>query len=247
VQIEAAESYASFSWAWQLTVVYYLILFEFALHRYGVFCDSANTTVVSLSLSSDYCTLVGPLSASDQLTNFPSLSSLELRLSLTGTLPPSWSSLSQLTMLTLYNNMSGTLPPQWSGLVNLTKLSISSEDNNPVGTVPPQWSTLTKLNHLDLSSNALTGQLPDAFSTLTSLTWLQVSSNKFVGTLPASWSSMTNMSYFTSFLNSIGGTIPSQWSTWTQVGKGVDLEMDHISASFCRQTYANPDTFSESV
>ena len=36
---------------------------------------------------------------------------------ITGTLPPSWSSMTQLQQLGLYsNNLTGTLPPSWSSM-----------------------------------------------------------------------------------------------------------------------------------
>ena len=57
--------------------------------RYGVSCDSANTTILGLKIFADaLCMLYGPAPAGFSALN--SLTSLQLDLSLTGTLPATW-------------------------------------------------------------------------------------------------------------------------------------------------------------
>lgn len=77
-----------------------------------------------------------------------------------GSLPPSWSELTDLTMLELsYNSLTGTLPPQYSNLNALVQFSASS--NGLTGTLPGVWGDgLTSLASFRADYNYLTGAWP---------------------------------------------------------------------------------------
>ncbi|KAL6759574.1 hypothetical protein V8C86DRAFT_1786799, partial [Haematococcus lacustris] len=79
-----------------------------------------------------------------------------------GSLPSSWSALTNLDALVLRaNQLSGPLPPQWSSLANLRTLSLGA--NRLTGTIPASWqSGMSSLQFLDLSGNQLLcGALPN--------------------------------------------------------------------------------------
>ena len=62
---------------------------------------------------------------------------------ITGTLPPSWSGMTQLQWLDLYSNsLTGTLPPSWSNMTQLQGLYL--DGNSLTGTLPPSWSSMTE-------------------------------------------------------------------------------------------------------
>lgn len=59
----------------------------------------------------------------------------------------------------------GTLPASWSQLTQLQTLDLSN--NNLTGTLPAQWSTLHDLYDLDLANNRnLRGTVPEAWSVI---------------------------------------------------------------------------------
>ena len=56
------------------------------------------------------------------------------------------------------NNLDGSIPPSLSALSNMSLLDLSG--NNLQGTIPQEVGTLTSLTTLDLSSNQMTGDVP---------------------------------------------------------------------------------------
>ena len=110
-----------------------------------VLCNSNNTAIRAIVLYAFYdCTL-------------------------TGQLPDSFSALVALDALYMVfdkpgvSGLSGTLPASWSSLTNLNTLQISN-NNNITGALPYAWSNMTALRRLQLSGNALAGPLPPAWS-----------------------------------------------------------------------------------
>ncbi|KAJ6413838.1 hypothetical protein OIU84_006612 [Salix udensis] len=150
----------------------------------GIKCDSSNTRVTSISLS---------------------------KLSLSGTLPPEISTLSELQSLTFQDNqLSGAIP----SLANLTKLqTILLNTNNFTSISPGFLQGLTSLQTLSVGDNVnlspwqltadlaqcaslttltanecnLFGSIPDVFESLPSLQNLRLSYNNFTGALPPSF------------------------------------------------------------
>lgn len=51
--------------------------------------------------------------------------------------------------------LAGSLPPSWSQLTDLAELDIG--DNYLTGTLPPQYSNLGSMTYLDAQKNELTG------------------------------------------------------------------------------------------
>lgn len=83
-----------------------------------------------------------------------------------------------LTVLDLSHNDLGTLPPSFSNLTNLQHLDISSCKVS--GSLKP-LSFLRKLTHLDVSNNNIIGTFPLDFPPLSNLKYLNVSYNNFTG------------------------------------------------------------------
>ncbi|KAG5244952.1 receptor protein kinase [Salix suchowensis] len=133
----------------------------------GIKCDSSNTRVTSISLS---------------------------KLSLSGTLPPEISTLSELQSLTFQDNqLSGAIP----SLANLTNLqTILLNTNNFTSISPGFLQGLTSLQTLSVGGNvnlspwqltADLAQCANVFESLPSLQNLRLSYNNFTGALPPSF------------------------------------------------------------
>ncbi|KAJ1685396.1 hypothetical protein LUZ63_016786 [Rhynchospora breviuscula] len=140
---------------------------------------------------------------------------------LSGTIPPSLSTLPMLTVLDLSSNyLNGTIPSSLSTLQNLSNLDLSS--NYLTGTIPSElvhgWA-----NSLNLSNNRLTGELPrcgwdvdfwliDKIFQKTSTTQ-NLSHNKIHGKIPDSFASSHFYDLDLSF-NKLCGEIPQGGNLW---------------------------------
>ena len=124
------------------------------LNGYGITCDG--TDIAGISLETNGITGSLPVSWS----SMTQLQQLYLNSnSLTGTLPPSWANMTQLQQLYLYgNSLTGTLPPSWSNMAQMNGLALLG--NSLTGTLLPSWSSMTQLQMLYLYGNSLTGTLP---------------------------------------------------------------------------------------
>eukprot|EP00873_Tetraselmis_striata_P027160 jgi/Tetstr1/447424/TSEL_034857.t1 len=98
--------------------------------------------------------------------------------SLSGTLPPEWSTFGPIKHMSLsfMSGLSGSLPPEWSKWHSLAELDISN--SNLRGSIPGVWSELYSLTDLDLSNNNLTGSIPEAMVLAKSPHTLNVANNK---------------------------------------------------------------------
>ncbi len=130
------------------------------------------------------------------------------RNNLQGSLPDSFTVLTDLETLMLYNNgLTGSIP---ANIGSLSKLNFIHMGNNKLtGVLPTSLGDLTSLTSLQLSQNLLTGTLPSTLSNLTNLRWLEVSSNQLSGVLPeyiGNLSALTNLSLG---YNNFSGSIPA--------------------------------------
>jgi len=126
----------------------------------------------------------------DNLSGLESLEDLNLRYcNISGTLPASWSQLTNLKSLIISNNMlSGSI---FSEIGNLTALENLDFSQNQLTTIPTTIGNLTSLKTFNLSYNELT-ILPQELENLTSLTLLYVNSNQIIDT-EAFLNSSTNL------------------------------------------------------
>ncbi|EPS58571.1 hypothetical protein M569_16242, partial [Genlisea aurea] len=79
------------------------------------------------------------------------------------------------------NKLTGSIPSSISSLTQLSAMSLN--DNGLSGEIPDAFGDLPVLVNLDLSSNNLSGQLPSSMQKLSSLTTLHLQNNQISGTL----------------------------------------------------------------
>jgi Leucine-rich repeat (LRR) protein len=105
-------------------------------------------------------------------------------------------------------NMTGTIPSSIASLTNLRTLDLAA--NSLLGSIPTAIGQLTKLQLLLLESNKLTGQLPTEIAELSSLEKLWLYANQLKGTLPSELGELSNLQDITLYANSIHGSIPKE-------------------------------------
>nr|P21978.1 RecName: Full=Surface membrane glycoprotein GP46/M-2; Flags: Precursor [Leishmania amazonensis]AAA29234.1 surface membrane glycoprotein GP46/M-2 [Leishmania amazonensis] len=81
--------------------------------------------------------------------------------------------------------LSGTLPPSWSSMKHLIVLDL--EGTKVSGTLPPEWSEMTSAEALQLENCGLSGSLPTSWSSMPKLRIVSLSGNHFCGCVPDSW------------------------------------------------------------
>ncbi|XVE84659.1 hypothetical protein DITRI_Ditri17bG0030800 [Diplodiscus trichospermus] len=147
----------------------------------GINCDN-NNRVTSINLSSK--SLSGTISP--DISALSELRSVSLqRNSLSGTIP-SFSNLSSLQSIYLDSNaFTSVSPDAFSGLSSLQTLSLSDNEKLSPWTFP-DLSHSTSLVEVQLDNTNLFGTLPDIFKSMNSLQSIRLSYNNLSGTLPAS-------------------------------------------------------------
>jgi len=99
---------------------------------------------------------------------------------LSGTIPSSLGSLTQLTRLWLgFNQLNGTIPSSFGNLVKLTGMDLGN--NQLTGPVPSFLGNMAQLNELYMSNNQLSGLIPSSLGSCTQLTRLLLHNNKLTG------------------------------------------------------------------
>jgi hypothetical protein len=121
-----------------------------------------------------------------------------------------------VVIITLSNvtSLAGTLPASWSGLTQLAALHVTN--SSLAGVLPTSWAVMSQLRSLMLSGNAIAGTLPEAWSALENLQYLDLESNKLRGTIPLSWGVWPAIRQVYLGGNAVTGPIPESWQTiWT--------------------------------
>ncbi|CAK9198353.1 unnamed protein product [Sphagnum troendelagicum] len=183
----------------------------------GVFCDSSNTNVKMLILSS--MSLSGVLS--EEIGSLSDLQDLELSFNpnLGGTLPTQLGYLSQLQTLSMQScSFTGPIPASLSNLTNLTFLALNG--NQLTGSIPPGMGQLSKLVWFDLSVNYISGPLPISNATQPGLDQMKsaqhfhFNNNSLSGVIPPELGGtpggplLTNLLHLLLDSNAFTGTIP---------------------------------------
>ena len=125
----------------------------------------------------------------------------------------------QLQILSIENlAMSGTIPPQYGNLRNLTHLTIAG-NKGLRGILPASFGRLTKLKRLHLGGNSgVTGTLPNEYGSksMAVLQYLKVSENlKVSGTLPKNYANLSRLEHlFLSKLPKVSGTLPPEYGNF---------------------------------
>ena len=98
-----------------------------------------------------------------------------------------------------YNGLSGFIPNSLGSLSQLTSLDLSN--NQLSGTIPDSLGNLSQLTSLFLSNNQLSGAIPKSLTNMTKLSTLDISGNQFSGPIPES---LTQLVQENSNRNSLG-------------------------------------------
>ncbi|KAJ8530773.1 hypothetical protein K7X08_023654 [Anisodus acutangulus] len=149
----------------------------------NVNCDKSTNTVTSINL--DSLSLSGSLPPEiTQLSNLKSLSVQKNKLS--GPLP-SFSNMSNLAQLFLDDNQFTSIPQDFLlGLPNLVTLSISENGKLSPWEIPLYLTESTNLGSFYGSNASIIGVIPDFFYAFPNLQNLRLSYNNLTGSLPAS-------------------------------------------------------------
>nr|ACY70940.1 soluble promastigote surface antigen PSA-38S [Leishmania amazonensis] len=160
---------------------------------------------------------------------------------LSGTLPPSWSSLTSLISLCIEKSekVTGTLPAQWSSMTSLDNLNL--HDTAVSGTLPAQWSSMKQLTVLDLEGTKVSGTLPSEWSGMAKAEAVQLENCGLSGSLPPSWSAMPKLRIVSLSGNHFCGCVPDSWREKDRLD--VTIEEWHMGedcklANACRPTAA---------
>jgi hypothetical protein len=195
---------------------------------FGVTCDNSNSTVIGISLSTNF--LHGTLPS---LTSLPNLQVFDVGNAgaaqtinvLSGSLPD-LNGLPQLKRFVANNSLLSGPIPTLSGLANLQYFDVS---HNQLTTMPdlsglgnlqtflvhfneitgglPSLGSLPQLNAFRADNNQLTGGIP-SLSGLAQLTTFRVDSNQLTGNIP-DLAGLNNLSTFAVPSNQLSGPIPS--------------------------------------
>ncbi|KAK7198864.1 Leucine rich repeat protein [Novymonas esmeraldas] len=127
-----------------------------------------------------------------------------------GSLPVSWSRLTQLTEVTLTGNaLTGPLPAVWSSLKGLRSLNLGN--NALSGALPAEWGSSALLRTLSLQANSLTGALPVEWGTMAVINTLNLADNQLSGSLPVQWRNMSRLRTLNVGGNRLSGSIPTEF------------------------------------
>lgn len=192
----------------------------------GIVCDSAgNVVAIQLSLgsvSSDGGKLGGVLPEAELLLALPKLTQLRITSQdLVGTLPKSYSRLTQLEVIHLQGNkLRGTLPATWIGMKSIRRIFLGgladdapnrSEGNLLVGTLPKEWGSMADLREIYLQQNQLVGSLPASWGSL-QLERLVLADNQLSGSIPNSWTTLIGrIGEFNVADNRLSGSLRPEW------------------------------------
>mmetsp|Transcript_32080 Transcript_32080/g.89803 ORF Transcript_32080/g.89803 Transcript_32080/m.89803 type:complete len:290 (-) Transcript_32080:175-1044(-) len=171
---------------------------------FGVTCNAFNTTIITLSLSTNSLNGIIPSS----IGQLSSLSSLALDSNLlTGSIPDALGDILYVRNLFLQNNsLAGSIPASFGNMYLLRVLWLFS--NTLSGSIPEALGNLSSLRSLLLSSNSLTGSIPEVLDNLTSLRRLMLSSNSLTGSLSNTLVSLSKLRALFVDSNELTGFIP---------------------------------------
>ncbi|KAL7568261.1 hypothetical protein ACA910_022602 [Epithemia clementina (nom. ined.)] len=160
--------------------------------RSSICDDQGNLLVLDLSHNGLHGSLVPELSLLTTLETIQIASSG--RHVLTGTLPPTWGSLTSLTTVVITgNNLTGTLPPSNTNWAPSLQTLDLSDNQGLSGVLSTDLGPFPQLTFLDLSRNKFTGAFPSTFLASNEDNGGQVVSSQLVTTLNLNHNEFTSL------------------------------------------------------
>ena len=126
------------------------------------------------------------------------------------------------------NQLTGSIPPSLGSLTNLEGLQLGG--NQLTGSIPSSLGSLTNLETLILWENQLTGSIPSSLGSLTNLEGLWLGGNQLTGSIPSSLGSLTNLEQLILWENQLTGSIPSSLGSLTNL-EGLQLGGNQLTGS----------------
>ncbi|MQL93230.1 hypothetical protein Taro_025868 [Colocasia esculenta] len=174
--------------------------------RIGAVCHDVDTSGIHTGVGTVSIVMGGYHTTPPNVQNKRrTLSSTELQGELSGDI----GSLTEMETLDLsYNvNLTGPLPQSIGSLTNLKRLVLAGcSFNGPI----PDLGNLQNLSTLSLSSNQFSGQIPPSIGRLSSLYVLDITDNRLTGSIPVSpgLDMLINCRHFHCGKNQLSGSIP---------------------------------------
>ncbi len=170
---------------------------------YGVKVENGDITELNLASNK----LTGPLPASlNTLTQLKRINFSSNRIN--GTLP-ALGALVNLVYLDLSTNQITGLLPNLGTLTNLLELRLRYNIKLTAAPIPDWVGTLTKLTVLDLYYSARNGAIPASLGNLKDLVTLDLSYNTFTGSIPDQLTSLTKLATLNLTNCALSGSIPA--------------------------------------
>ena len=137
---------------------------------------------------------------------------------LTGSLPATLSSMTQLEHLILENNnIVGDIPTQVSRMVELKTFDL---DNNQITSVPRDVSRMAGLETFSVQSNSITGTIHTEFGLLVNLQGLFLGENEFAFQIPSELGLLTSLRDGLDVSdNQLIGSIPTELGLLSELSK----------------------------
>lgn len=200
-----------------------------------------------------FCNLIGSIP-----TSYGGLTNLDYfavpNNALNGSLPAGLSNSAGMRIFNVENNasLSGTLPPSYGSWSQLIQFRASG--CNFIGSVPPSYSNWSNCVYFEIGGNALGGDVPNIFGDMSNLFSVRLDSNSFTGSMPASLvgaDSLKNLyvqecgltgcfddtlTYLCSTLENYsidaGNNFDALWSNFCSSGAGACITIDPTSCTF---------------
>jgi len=208
----------------------------------GVSCDSANSSVVGISLSgfslpsSDFLPLVCKIEtlehldvSRNHLSSIPDgfitecgkikgLKLLNFSVNKVGGVLPTFHGFEALETLDMsFNDFGGNIGLEIDGLVSLKILNLTFNEFN--GSLPTKLGKSMALEHLLLSNNSFDGKIPDELLSYENLTWIDLKNNKLSQSIPVNIGKLSKLDTLILSANNLNGEIPTSLVNITKLSR----------------------------